>query len=316
MVSMMKSPNIMSTMGRRPVMAAPTATPVKPASEIGVSSTRSVPNSSTSPESTLKGVPASATSSPRMQTRGSRRISSASASLTACAKVSSRTRVSGINVLLRFFGFWIRSSDRKIHRSLHLRANIGFDGCQSVGVCEFFSDQPSGEKLNGVAFSLPLLLLLLGTVIFAVDVADMVSRVAISIAKQKRGAFALARAFHQARCGGVDGADVLSIDTFRRDAEGLAAGKHVSGSGFGEMRIFGIVVVFTGVNYRQFPERGEVHYFINDALAERALAKKADGYLALARMFRGKRGTGGNTRAAGNDGVRAKVSCSRISNVH
>jgi len=39
--------------------------PVKPASEIGVSITRSAPNSSTRPDSTLNGVPASATSSPK-----------------------------------------------------------------------------------------------------------------------------------------------------------------------------------------------------------------------------------------------------------
>ena len=40
MVSPMKSPNMMSITGRMPVIAAPTAMPVKPASEIGVSSTR------------------------------------------------------------------------------------------------------------------------------------------------------------------------------------------------------------------------------------------------------------------------------------
>src|ERR1035441_2335486 len=60
MVRVMKSPNMMSTTGRRPVIAAPTAIPVNPASEIGVSSTRSLPNSSSKPERTLKGVPASA----------------------------------------------------------------------------------------------------------------------------------------------------------------------------------------------------------------------------------------------------------------
>jgi hypothetical protein len=79
----MKSPNIRSTTGPAPVIAAPTAMPMKPGSEIGVSITLSVPNSSTSPESTLNGVPASATSSPIRMTVGSRRISSASASLTA-----------------------------------------------------------------------------------------------------------------------------------------------------------------------------------------------------------------------------------------
>ena len=59
---------MMSTTGRSPVIAAPTPRPVIPASEIGESSTRSGPNSSTRPASTLNGVPASATSSPRMNT--------------------------------------------------------------------------------------------------------------------------------------------------------------------------------------------------------------------------------------------------------
>ncbi len=59
---------MMSTTGRRPAMAAPTARPVNPASEIGVSTTRSLPNSSNSPFTTLKGVPASATSSPSSTT--------------------------------------------------------------------------------------------------------------------------------------------------------------------------------------------------------------------------------------------------------
>ena len=64
--------------------------PAMPASEIGESMTRPAPNSFTRPDSTLKGVPASATSSPMMNTVGSRRISSASASLIAWANVSSR----------------------------------------------------------------------------------------------------------------------------------------------------------------------------------------------------------------------------------
>ncbi len=80
MARVMKSPNMMSTTGRIPVMAAPMAMPVIPASEMGESITRCVPNSCTSPLRTLKGVPASATSSPMMKTRGSRRISSARAS--------------------------------------------------------------------------------------------------------------------------------------------------------------------------------------------------------------------------------------------
>src|SRR2546426_1087568 len=90
MVKVRKSPNMMSTTGRMPVIAAPSARPGIPGSEIGESSTRSVPNSSTSPASTLNGVPASATSSPITKIDGSRRISSRKASLTAWASVSSR----------------------------------------------------------------------------------------------------------------------------------------------------------------------------------------------------------------------------------
>src|SRR3972149_3286801 len=53
--------------------------------------TRSVPNSCTRPTSVLNGWPASATSSPIRNTRGSRRISSAIASFTASPYVSSRS---------------------------------------------------------------------------------------------------------------------------------------------------------------------------------------------------------------------------------
>jgi hypothetical protein len=40
MIRKMKSPNIRSTTGREPVIAAPTAMPMKPGSAIGVSTTR------------------------------------------------------------------------------------------------------------------------------------------------------------------------------------------------------------------------------------------------------------------------------------
>src|SRR5207248_63432 len=99
MISVRKSPNMMSTTGRIPVIAAPSASPVMPGSEIGESITRSGPNFSTRPDITLNGVPASATSSPITKTVGSRRSSSASASFTACAKVSVLVSVLGEDIL-------------------------------------------------------------------------------------------------------------------------------------------------------------------------------------------------------------------------
>src|SRR5208282_2583941 len=182
MVRVMKSPNMMSTTGRMPVIAAPTATPVKPASEIGVSTIRPAPNSSTSPERTLNGVPASATSSPKMHTRESRRISWASASLTACAKVSSR---SGIDVLIDLFDAGIRRRDGELYRRLHLRVRVRRNLFQRAGIGMALSNQPMRVQFDGVALVLPLLFFLLRAVILAIDVPDVMTTVAIGIALQK-----------------------------------------------------------------------------------------------------------------------------------
>src|SRR6202049_1455230 len=164
---------MISTTGRNPVIAAPTPIPVKPASEIGVSSTRSAPNSSTSPDNTLNGVPASATSSPIMQTVESRRISSASASRTACANVSSRRPVSGINVFTHFVGIRIRSGNGKLDRCLHFFADFVLHGHQRVGLSESLTGQPIPQDLQRIAFRLPMVLFLLLAGILAADVTGV-----------------------------------------------------------------------------------------------------------------------------------------------
>src|SRR6201988_2280874 len=176
MVKVRKSPNMMSTTGRRPVIAAPTPMPVKPASEMGVSSTRSAPNSSTNPERTLKGVPASATSSPKIHTRESRRISSASASRTACAKVSSR---SGINVLLHLIDAGIRGRDGEFHRAFHLGPRFGSDSIKRGRVRMLLCLQPGRMQLDRIPLGLPEMLFLLGAVVLAIDVADVMTAVAV-----------------------------------------------------------------------------------------------------------------------------------------
>src|ERR1017187_3328621 len=194
MVSVRKSPNMMSTTGCRPVMAAPTPTPVKPASEIGVSTTRSAPNSSTSPDRTLNGVPASATSSPKMHTRESRRISSASASRTACANVSSR---SGIDILLHLIDAGIGSCNREFHRGFHLRTTFGGNLIENSGVGVAVGEQPIGLQLNRIPFRLPVLLFLLRAVVFAADVAHVMPAVAVGVRLQERWALATTRPLHQ-----------------------------------------------------------------------------------------------------------------------
>ena len=81
-----------STTGRRPVSAAPTAMPMNPASEMGVSHTRSGPNSSSRPAVTWYAPPKMPISSPSRIMAGSRRISCARASRIESAIVSLRIR--------------------------------------------------------------------------------------------------------------------------------------------------------------------------------------------------------------------------------
>src|SRR5438309_302115 len=173
-MSVRKSPNMMSTTGRRPVMAAPTPIPVNPGSEIGVSITRSLPNSSTRPDRTLNGVPASATSSPMMHTRESRRISSASASRMASPNVSSRTvvwvTVSGIDVLLRLVDGGIGRGDGEFHGGIHLRFDLGLNSFELRRIRELLLDEPIAENVDGIAFGGPSLFFLLGAIVFAIDV--------------------------------------------------------------------------------------------------------------------------------------------------
>jgi hypothetical protein len=78
-----KSENINSATGRSPVIAVPITAPVITSSEIGVSRTRLSPNSSSRPGVVLNTPPAAAMSSPIRYTVSSRRISCASAWLTA-----------------------------------------------------------------------------------------------------------------------------------------------------------------------------------------------------------------------------------------
>src|SRR6056297_1512434 len=172
MISVRKSPNIRSTTGRRPVIAAPTPMPVKPGSEMGVSMTRSVPNSSTRPERTLNGVPASATSSPRISTRSSRRISSASASFTAFEKLITRVRAatSGVDMLVDLALVGVGRVEREGHGGLGLLADLALDRLELARVDVQLAGEPGGEQRDGVPLGAPRFLFVLAAVVGAVDV--------------------------------------------------------------------------------------------------------------------------------------------------
>src|SRR5215217_4136518 len=173
MTSVRKSPNMMSTTGRMPVIEAPSPSPVIPASEIGESITRSAPNSSTSPESTLNGVPASATSSPITKTVGSRRNSSASASFTACAREISRTpscsfgssRTLGVDMLVHLGRVGEGRLDRALGGRGDLRVELAVDALEFGVVGEPALAEPRGVQSDRVTLGAPPLLLLLRAVV-------------------------------------------------------------------------------------------------------------------------------------------------------
>src|SRR5688572_25132973 len=203
MISIRKSPNMMSAIGRMPVIAAPTHRPVNPTSEIGVSMMRFGPNSSTSPFSTLNVVPASATSSPIRTTVGSRRISSAMASRMASPNpislVASRVgaavtvAASGIDVLGHTAGIRVGRVDRKLHSRIHLFHERVLDRIERRAIGHVVLHQPLPVQRDRILLRDPLLLLRLRPVVRTGDVADVMAVVAVGDALQERGPLTPAR---------------------------------------------------------------------------------------------------------------------------
>src|SRR5688572_10501202 len=260
MTSVRKSPNMMSMTGRRPVIAAPTPRPVNPGSEIGVSMMRSVPNSSTRPFTTLNGVPASATSSPSSTIRGSRRISSASASRIASPKLISRSgasafdgirparvAASGIDILtdLVWVGIW--RVHGKFDGRVHLRRQLRLDPVERGPIRQPLGDEPVAVERDRIPFRHPALLLLLRPVVLARDVAHVMPAVAVGVEQQEAGTVAAARPIDEPARRRIYGADVLAVHGFRRDAEGRRPPKHVSRGCFRAVRVFAVQVVLAGV---------------------------------------------------------------------
>src|SRR5919201_402883 len=250
MTSVMKSPNMMSTTGRMPVIAAPSPSPAIPASEIGESITRSGPNSSTRPESTLNGVPASATSSPTTKTVGSRRSSSASASFTACASEISRvpswpfgTATLAIDVLVHLVGIGVRRRERVFRCPLDLVGDRAVELGEPLLVRVAGVRDARAEQRERVALGLPLLLLALGPIVGPVDVSDVVAAEAVRVTDDEGRTVAAAGPRDRARRGGVNGEHVLAVDLLGRDPERLRARRDLPGGRLREVRVLVVEVV-------------------------------------------------------------------------
>src|SRR5712692_2541313 len=320
MIRPRKSPNMMSTTGRIPVIAAPTPKPVKPASEIGVSITRSVPNSSTRPERTLNGVPASATSSPMMKTVGSRRISSASASRTAWPKVSWRpvwvSAALSVDILGDLAWLRKRSLEGELDRCPYLCLHFLVDLVEPARGRHAAGRDPLARQLERVARFAPALLLLLRAVVAPVDVADVVAVEAISVAVQEGRSLARARARDSLSRGEAHLPRVLSIHVHHRDAERRGTRADLTRDGLAGGRVFVVEVVLADVDHGQLPQRRHVHRLVQDSLAERPVAEEARRHLAGSALLRREGGTGRDAGRAGDDRARPKVAALGVGDVH
>lgn len=194
--------------------------------------------------------------------------------------------------------------------------DLGEDGVQFLGGGDVLGCQPLAEIGDRVAFGLPEGLLLLGPVVFAVDVADMVAEVAVGAQLDEERPLAGAGARDKAGGQRVDGQHVLSVDDVGLNPEGLGAGDEFTRGLFVGAGVFAVEVVLAGVDDGQFPERGHVHALVEQALAKRAVAEEADGDIPGAEPF-GRHGCPGRDPGrTADDGVGAEVAVGLVGDVH
>src|ERR1700751_3803752 len=99
-------------------------------------------------------------------------------------------------------------------------------------------------QLDRIALRLPMLLLLLGAVIFAIDIPDVVSAVAVSIGLQEYRAPARGGPSHPAQCHFLNRAHILTVARGRFDPEGSGAAKNRSRRRLSKMRVLVVEIVF------------------------------------------------------------------------
>ena len=73
-------------------------------------------------------------------------------------------------------GIRIRRGQRELHGFFHFRLELGLHLLQRRRIGHAFLEQPSRSSPIGIALGLPLLLFLLGAIIFAADVANVMAR--------------------------------------------------------------------------------------------------------------------------------------------
>src|SRR5438552_5461671 len=168
-------------------------------------------------------------------TVGSRRSSSASASLTACDIVSSRMPVTtalGEDI----FAHLARVGVRRVERIRNGIGDLGLDSPAKLGNCCVVADT-TGEKVDRIALARPELLLFLLPVVRTVDVTDVMPVVAVRRREKKRRAATGPSALDSLFCCGSDCQHVLPVDLRGRNTEGLSTGGDRPSRDLGEVGV-------------------------------------------------------------------------------
>ena len=255
----------------------PVAKPVNICSEIGMSSTRSGPNSSRRPLVTPRSE--ARTSSPTTKTLGSAAISSRSALPSAgryrtC--VTRRRPARGRRPVAYTYSSASAGSGRGLSRA-NATASSSSASTSSAIRSRSASSSCRARPRDRVADA-PLLDLLVGAVAeLHRPLGGVVAEEAVGPALEERRAPARAGARDRARGRLEHRVDVHAVDPLGRHAVGGGAVDERAGGRALLRQRDGVAVVLADEDERQLPERGEVHRLVQHALVGAAVAEERHG---------------------------------------
>src|SRR3984893_4950045 len=316
-----KSLNMISTTGRRPATAMPSATPRNPFSQMGVLRTRLSPNRSTTPSLVLNTPPDAPTSSPMSITVGSAAISSMSAAATASRYVISTVWAvwaGRASVCTDKAPHLLHRRDRaggsalrsRVHRLLDIldQSFLILLGQHRVG------GESSAEQCDGGA-------LLPGIELAGRPVRRRVgarmSPVPIRLRFDQCRPLPSPCAGHSVGCSRVDGTNVLAVDDHPWHPVRLGTIRKVVDRGRRvERAVLAVQVVLDNEDDRRLPQRGHVQRLVERADVGCAVAAERHRHNWTALQLGGHRRSDCDREAGTDDGERADETAREVGEVH
>src|ERR1039458_361580 len=314
----MKSLNMISSTGRIPPIAAPTAAAVIPCSAIAVSRTRSAPNSANSPWVTLNTPPGAPISYPIRKTRSSSLIASRRADRMASAKLTVRDSLvvsTDVDKFLDLLGIRKRTFASKLKSGLNFGCTCG-SYVLDLRVLDPAKLEIANGSLQRIALP-PELNLLPRSVRHRRSIANVMSREPIRLELQKRRTMAITGPCHGACRRVANLADVHAVNTsrgyphrFRPSTQSRSRGDTP------RRRVLTVLIVLTCKHERQRPQRGHVHRFIRDALVDRTVPTESCNHTPFTLHFARQRHPTGEADTGSDNPHGADIAMSNIGEVH